>query len=204
MAEEEMTIFQKLKSMIVPVLFNILLPVFDVFSDCRIIILLVIGGFKCIDPDNEYDSCRDDPPSYCTSPIPYPDICEKTGDGFRCRNARAEYMNCGHYPARYCTSLTAFPGVCEKTGDGFRCTDYYHDEYHRCSSDPTSYCTSPTAFPGVCGERFNHPIFGLILFIPFLLNYIVSFITWWRLDNNKKFSFIFALINLYAPYGKSF
>ena len=38
--------------------------------------------------------------------------------------------------------------------------------------------------------------------VPFLLNYIMAFVTWWRLDNNKKFSFIFALLNLYAPYGK--
>ena len=91
MAEVQMTIVQKLKSITVPILINILLPMFDVFSDARLIILLFLG------------------------------------------------------------------------------------------SDPN---------------------FALMLLVPFLLNYIVSFITWWRNDTNKKISFIFALLNLYAPYGK--
>ena len=166
MAELEMTISQKLKSITVPVLFNILLPIFDVFSDGRIIIILFIGGFRC-----------------------------------RSRSAFDEYLSCENDPISYCTSNNAFPGVCEETGDGFRCRDAGDDEYDRCLDDTTSYCTSPTAFPGVC-ERVNHPLFGLMLMIPFLLNYIMAFVTWWRLDNNKKCSFIFALLNLYAPYGK--
>ena len=45
MEEVEMTITQKLKSISVPVLFNILLPIFDVYSDLRLIILLFVGGF---------------------------------------------------------------------------------------------------------------------------------------------------------------
>ena len=93
MAEVEMTIVQKLKSITVPILCNILLPVFDVFSDARIIIILFLG---------------------------------------------------------------------------------------------------------------SHPNFALMLLLPFLLNYIVSFLTWWRNDTNKKTSFIFALLNFYAPYGKFF
>ena len=150
-----MTISQKLKSITFPVLFNILLPIYDVFSDLRIIIILFIGGL-------------------------------------RCRYAGAEYSSCN--------CPTAFPGVCEETGDGFRCRDA-SEEYKSCLYNSTSYCTSNNAFPGVC-EWVNHPIFGVMLMIPFLLSYIMAFVTWWRLDNNKKFSFIFALLNLYAPFGK--
>ena len=170
MADVEMTISQKLKSITVPVLFNILLPIFDVFSDARIIILLFIGGFKCRNIAYYDDAVYD------------------------------EYRSCRRNPTSYCTSPTPFPGVCDETDDGFRCR-YGQDEYRSCLSDSASYCTSNNAFPGVCG-RLNHPLFGIMLMIPFLLNYIMAFITWWRLDNNKKVSFIFALLNLYAPYGK--
>ena len=130
MAEVEMTVVQKLKSVTVPILFNILLPVFDVFSDARLIILLFIGGLIC-------------------------------------KRSSALY-----------------------------------DDYYTCREDPTNYCTDPTTNHAVCGGHVSHPKFALMLLVPFLLNYIVSFITWWRNDTNKKISFIFALLNLYAPYGK--
>ena len=77
---------------------------------------------------------------------------------------------------------------------GYRCKD---DDRH-CIDDPISYCTSSSSN---C-ERVNHPWYGILLLVPFLLNYIVSFFTWMRLDNNKKYSFIFVLLNIYAPYGK--
>ena len=115
---------QKLKTVSLPVLLSILLPVFDVFSDLRLIILLFLGGFQCIPGSDDYLSCKRDTSSYC----------------------------------------------------------------------------APTATT-IC-EPVNHPLFAVMLLIPFLLNYIMSFITWWRLNINKTFSFIFALLNLFAPYGK--
>ena len=39
------------------------------------------------------------------------------------------------------------------------------------------------------------------MLIPFLLNYIVCFITFLRKEKNKKFTFIFALLNLYPQFG---
>ena len=118
MADVKMTVFQKLKSITSPILFNILLPTFDVFSDARIILLLfTLGGIKCRKAYDEYNKCsRDGPTSYCTSPNTFPGICEDTGDGFRCR--AAEYLSCHRNPTSYCTSPAAFPGVCLKTGDG--------------------------------------------------------------------------------------
>ena len=41
------------------------------------------------------------------------------------------------------------------------------------------------------------------MLIPFLLNYIVCFITFLRKEKNKKFTFIFALLNLYPQFGKN-
>ena len=130
MTEMDMTITQKLKSISVPVLFNILLPIFDVYSDLRLIILLFVGGFSC----------------------------------------------------RWISE--------DKI-----------DDYSSCRKDPTIYCFNPNTNHKVC-EPVNHPVYATLLLIPFLLSYIMSFITWWRLDTNKKFSFIFAFLNLYAPYGE--
>ena len=36
---------------------------------------------------------------------------------------------------------------------------------------------------------------------PFLLNYIVCFITFLRKEKNKKFTFIFALLNIYPQFS---
>ena len=127
-----MTIAQKIKSITVPVLFNILLPVFDVFSDLRLIILLLLGGYGC----------------------------------------------------RY---------------GGYKYGLY--EDFRSCQNDPTRYCTSSSTNHTVC-YTVNHPAYASMLLVPFIINYIFSFTTWWRLDTNKKISFIFALLNLYAPYGK--
>ena len=58
----------------------------------------------------------------------------------------------------------------------------------------------------------NSPKNPLILFIiflksflsvPFLANYFVSFLTWYRLEKNKKrIRFLIPLLNLYPIYGK--
>ena len=124
MTKAEITILQKIKSSLVPIVFNIVLPMWDVVSDARIIILLLfIGGYRC--KDYAGDSCKDDPTSYCTA-------------------------------------------------------DYW-----------SSFC-----------EEVTHPLFGLMMLVPFIINYLVSIYTWIRRDNNKKFTFMFPLLNLYAPYGK--
>ena len=39
------------------------------------------------------------------------------------------------------------------------------------------------------------------LLTPFLLNYFVCFITFLRKEKNKKFTFIFALLNIYPQLG---
>ena len=50
----------------------------------------------------------------------------------------------------------------------------------------------------------GHPILATVLLMPFLLNYIVCFYTFFRLTTNrKKYLFIFPLLNLYPQYGKT-
>ena len=49
----------------------------------------------------------------------------------------------------------------------------------------------------------KHPTMATAMLIPFLLNYIVCFITFLRKEKNKKFTFIFALLNLYPQFGKN-
>ena len=123
MAEVKMTIFQKLKSITVPILFNILLPIFDVFSDVRLIIRLLLGGVICkqfSDLYDDYYTCQEDATNYCTNSTTNHDVCEMTTSGFRCR---LEYF---------------------------------------CWRDSITY--------------------ALMLLVPLLLNYIVSFMTWWRYD----------------------
>ena len=53
------------------------------------------------------------------------------------------------------------------------------------------------------GRWFNHPKMATAMLIPFLLNYIVCFITFLGKEKNKKFTFIFALLNLYPQFGKN-
>ena len=169
MADKEITTFQKIKSSIVPILFNILLPIWDVFSDARITVILFVGGYKCKDFYDDWDKCKDGPTIYCNSSSANQYVCEETFSGFICNDRYAGWETCRDNPMSYCTNSN--------------------------SNNTTNH--------ELC-ETKNHPWFGVMLLLPFLLNYFASFITWSRLDNNKKITFIFPLLNLYAPYGKSF
>ena len=54
------------------------------------------------------------------------------------------------------------------------------------------------------GNRWkNHPKMATAMLTPFLLNYIVCFITFFRKEKNKKFTFIFALLDIYPQFGKN-
>ena len=51
------------------------------------------------------------------------------------------------------------------------------------------------------GNWTNHPKMATAMLIPFLVNYIVSFVTFLRKEKDKEFSFIFALLNLYPQFS---
>ena len=77
------------------------------------------------------------------------------------------------------------------------------DEYFKCEKDgPDSYCSNEENNQAVC--RFSsHPKMATAMLIPFLLNYVACFITFLRKEKNKKFTFIFALLNIYPQFGKN-
>ena len=47
----------------------------------------------------------------------------------------------------------------------------------------------------------DRPMMATAMLIPFLLNYIACFVTFFRKEKNKKFFFIFALLNIYPQFG---
>ena len=76
------------------------------------------------------------------------------------------------------------------------------DDYTKCQNNPVGYCSNGVNNQAIC--RFNsHPKMATAMLIPFLLNYIVCFITFLRKEKNKKFTFIFALLNIYPQFGKN-
>ena len=77
------------------------------------------------------------------------------------------------------------------------------DDYEKCRDDPDGpdgYCSNDENNQNFC--RFSrHYKMATAMLTPFLLNYIVCFITFLRKEKNKKFTFIFALLNIYPQFG---
>ena len=48
-----------------------------------------------------------------------------------------------------------------------------------------------------------YPIDASVLLVPFLLNYVVCWYTFYREARYKKYTFIFPLLNLYPQFGKT-
>ena len=78
--------------------------------------------------------------------------------------------------------------------------DRDYDDYKKCDKDPVVYCSNAENNQNVC--RFSsHPKMATAMLTPFLLNFVVCFITFLRKETNKKFTFIFALLNIYPQFG---
>ena len=60
--------------------------------------------------------------------------------------------------------------------------------------DDSPSLTSPCPY-------YSHPKMATVMLTPFLLNYLVCFITFLRKEKYKKFTFIFALLNIYPQFG---
>ena len=55
------------------------------------------------------------------------------------------------------------------------------------------------------GEHVSHPRMATAMLLPFLLNYVVCLYTFFRQERTKKYkkyTFIFALLNLFPQFGK--
>ena len=48
-----------------------------------------------------------------------------------------------------------------------------------------------------------HPVYASVLLVPFLLNYVACWYTFYREARYKKYTFIFPLLNLYPQFGKT-
>lgn len=86
---------------------------------------------------------------------------------------------------------------------GYRCRQSQdNNDFEKCNKDSVNYCTSGTANEDMCVYG-NDPIYATTMFLPFLLNYLVSFNTWKRVCKNKMKTFIFPLFNFFPQYGKN-
>ena len=78
------------------------------------------------------------------------------------------------------------------------------DNYDKCRQDPVSYCRrrdrERSHENNLC-RLSSHPKMAGVMLTPFLLNYFVCIITFFRKEKNKKFTFIFALLNFYPQFG---
>merc|ERR1711988_632422 len=70
--------------------------------------------------------------------------------------------------------------------------------YKECMEDPVTFCSHHINRKHCV---LSHYKMATVLLMPFLLNYIVCFYTFFRLTiNRKKYLFIFPLLNLYPQY----
>ena len=100
MMEKTFSTSQKIKSILIPVIFNIILPTVDVITDARLIILLFLGAYTCIpvgeDNTEDYWEYVDDLDTNCTNVT----------------TARDSFLMCYNNPAAYCTNRTTNHDVC--------------------------------------------------------------------------------------------
>ena len=168
------------------VLLNIALPSVDVITDILMIISLFRGAYGCVNFRWSYDykqwqECLEDPEAWCTGPSAggLYEKCERTTSGlfeYKCRD-----------PTQWSRD---------------------HNEsllmWKACRESPTSFCSqqsNDTIYEFLCDFE-THPKFGISMMIPYLLNYLICFLTWWRLDKKRKKTFFFPLINMYAQLGR--
>ena len=53
------------------------------------------------------------------------------------------------------------------------------------------------------GNHVSQPVYASLLLVPFLLNYVACWYTFYREARYKKYTFIFPLLNLYPQFGKT-
>ena len=90
---------------------------------------------------------------------------------------------------------------------GVHCWPVYREDRgyynYKCGVVPASICFDENINSIVFGCTFhNHPNMATAMLTPFLLNYFVCFITFIRKEKNKKYTLIFALLNIYPQFGK--
>ena len=165
------------------VMLNIALPTVDVSTDIIMIGKLFSGAYGCVNPrwwsdqHSQWQSCLVDPETFCVN-----------------RTLGVSNATC----ARSTTGIFAY-----SCRDPYEWSSDYKD-WKACKKSPTNFCSEKAELEAdakIC-QFERHPNFGISMMIPYLFNYLICFLTWWRLDKTKKKSFFFPLINIYTQLGR--
>ena len=167
------------KTVLIILVLNIILPTADVFTDLRLIEKLYRGVPMCND------------------------------DTERINHDEDEYRKCDEVGAdQYCIGekvSTAVCGVWTGSGSKYYCRYYRgwsseYPDYEQCEEvGYDTYCSDPATNKGICRGDLQKATIAML--IPFCLNYIFCFITFFRQGTDKKKTFIFPLLNLYPQFG---
>ena len=159
---------------------NIALPTVDISTDMYMIYKLFHGAWGCVNPERwsedfqTWQECLIDPESFCND------------------NTTTQH-------SEICTRVTT--GIL-----GWSCvnpenwsSDY--QDWFKCRSGADVFCSNQTTEAKICQYQ-SHPKFGFSMMVPYLINYLICFLTWHRLDLTKKKSFLFPLLNTYTQLGE--
>ena len=93
--------------------------------------------------------------------------------------------------------------ACHFVNGNYSCR--HTDAYKICLDDPKLFCmNSSSEDSGVSCKIGNNPKYASSLLFVFLLNYLMSWITWARLSEvtMMKMTFIFPLLNCFPQFGE--
>ena len=123
----------------------------------------------------------------------------------RCHNKNKDLMDDENYCQRQ--------DICHFEDGTYSCK--HSGTYKICSEDPKLFCTTrtrllpdfnryPSGYKNDVSCCDPHPKFASALLLIFLLNYIVSWITWARLTevSMRWDTFIFPLVNCFPQFGE--
>ena len=139
-----MSCWQKTKLVGPLLLFNILLPTWDVLSDVKLSIKLIIGGKQgCTREEEnvqafrqELDLCLQNPQEYCQSDSVASYLCQENSTSPSC-------LECGWFKNFHFMSGDG-TGECFNTDNGIR------EIYNRCLNSTQDYCSDPKTYHGIC------------------------------------------------------
>ena len=198
----------EVKTILILLVLNIALPTLDTLTDINLVIKLYRGAQYCYyDGGPDYKKCEEDPVGYCSSDENNLNVCRFSCDGFYHMKNHGDYWDdyykCRKDPVGYCSNAENNQDVCVAVSKYYPCqwAPRDSDDYKKCRDDPSSYCANDENNQTFCRFSTPHYKMATAMLIPFLLNYIVCFITFLRKEKNKKFTFIFALLNLYPQFG---
>ena len=155
-----MSCWQKAKLVGPLLLFNILLPTWDVFSDVKLSVKLMRGGKQgCIREEEnvqefkqEVDLCLQNPQEYCQSDSVASYLCQGQEN-----STRPPCLDCDSFELTLSSQTI-------RTDDCFNNNNRITEIYNRCLSSTNDYCSDPNTYQGICQEvTRRHYKFAILL-----------------------------------------